>query len=464
MYALRLVTASLFFLSATASATEAPQHLLVEASSTPLFASPQSLTFQEMLVHVYRTSPKIQVERENVRIADEKVSQANAGFRPSVSANADTGRARENVDGQKWIYGEANNLSLDAVQPLFNGFGTIEEKAAAKARVLAARSRLLAVEQTVLLTAIADWLEIGEKEKLLALNAENKQKMMQYADNARHLFQAGEGTKTDIAQSESRMAQAEIRYAMVKAERESAYATLQRDTGLLLEKPIDFPSLPADLPASRQQAVEMAEHNPQIEQLLQENQAATHDVEVAKSSLYPNLSLRASIGEDNAPELGLQRQRNDSITLHLSIPLYQGGGEYSRIREANLRKDKTEMEGQDVAMGVLLNVRTAWNNYDAAKSVISASQKSSEAAMQALAGVQEEHRQGLRSMTDVLQEQLEILGSQITTVQAEKNLRLEAYRLLAAVGKLDEKGLHLEDEPYDTNLHYNEVVPKWVGY
>lgn len=433
------------------------------AATGPLFQPPVIFTFEQMLVHVDNENPRILAERDNVKIADEKVSQANAGFRPTLTANAATGRQRENVDGQNWQYGNANNISLEAIQPLFSGFGTLEQKRAAEARVLAARSHLLAVEQTVLLTAIGDWLELCEKERLLALNNDNLHHMKQFSEGSRQLFSAGDGTRTDVAQAESRVAQAEARYALSLAERDSARSRFESDTGLAAQ-PVDFPPLPQGLPASRIEAGEMAGNNPQVAQLEEEQKAAQHDIKVAESSLYPTLYLRGSVGEDNAPTLGLQRQRDDSITLNLSMPLYQGGGEYSRIREAKLRSDKTLQDNRDAANGILLSARTAWDNYYAAQSVTSSAARAAEAARQALEGVREEQRQGLRTLTEVLDEQSETLSTQVTGTQAQKNVRLEAYRLLAAIGKLNAAGLNIAQTPYDSKPHHDEVVPEWVGF
>ena len=221
--------------------------------------------------------------------------------------------------------------------------------------------------------------------------------------------------------------------------------------------------MPKGLPISLEETEERARGNPQLIQARQEETAALHDIEVSESSLWPNVYLRGSISQEHSPALGLNRLRNDSITLNVTIPLYQGGGEYSRIREAKLAHERSRYDEIDIGRDVLQRARVSWYNYASASSVIVASQHASDASKRALDGVQEEQKQGLRTLTEVLDEQAEWLSAQITEAQAQKTLRVEAYRLLAATGKLTGEYLHLADRSYDPLPHHDDVVPRWAG-
>lgn len=418
--------------------------------------------FEDMLVYVYDNDPRLKAERQRLKIADEQLSQANAGYRPSINANAGVGRQRIKVSPSDWTYGDDLNTSLVATQPLFSGFSTLEGKRAAEARVLAARARLRTVEQNVLFSAIAGWLEIAEKEKMLALTEKNLNRMKEYAAATRERFDAGDSTRTDIAQGESRLAQAEARYAVALADRNSAHDSFERNTGMKATS-LDYPDLPANLPATRTQAEAAASENPQTEQAAQESKASEHDIQVAESSLWPSIFLRGAMGESRSPALGLSRLRNDSITLNASIPLYQSGAEYSRVREARLAREQNRHAEIDTHRDVLEQARIAWNNYVSAQRVIEASQRASVSAMSALNGVREEQKQGLRTLTDVLDEEAEYLNTELTHVQAQKDVRLEAYRLLAATGRLHAESLRLPVEAYDPTVHYDDVRWRWVG-
>lgn len=417
--------------------------------------------FAGMLQKIYAGDPRIDAERSKLKEADEKVSQANAGFRPSLAANLSAGEQREKIGSGGWNSGSATAGSLVATQPLFSGYGTVEQKRAAEARVMAARARLLLVEQEVFFAAISSWLDVCEKERVLELTRQNLESMKQYGSASEERFKAGDGTRTDVAQAESRMAQAEARYAVALADRESARASFERDTGMIASS-CELPALPAGIPASRDEATQTARNNPELLQAEQEEKAAAHDVRAAKSSLWPNIYLRGSMSEERAPSLGLSTLRNDSITLNASIPLYQGGAEYSRVREARLARERSRLRSEDTSREATERAAIAWNGYASATLVIDASKRAMDAAQTALGGVEEEQRQGLRTLTEVLNERLELLSAQITHTQAQKNLRLEAYRLLAATGRLNGQGLKLVGT-YRPEDYHDAVAGRWAG-
>ena len=438
-------------------------HSLAHAeASMPDTTTAAPTRFEEMLTYVYEQHPRLKSERTTVKIADEKVSQANAGFRPNVSINGAAGYQREKISGGNWLDGSASSGSLVVTQPLFNGFGTVEQKRAAEARVLANRAHLLGTEQTVFFTAISDWLDLCEKEKILAVNQQNLTRLRAYSHATGQRFKAGDGTRTDIALADSRYAQAEARYATALAARDSARDSYERDTGLKAEIS-EFPPLPAHVPESRESAETLAGDNPALVQAQQEQDAAEHDIGTAESSLWPKIFLRGSMSDERDPSLGLSSLRNDSLTLNVSIPLYQGGGEYSRVREAKLARQKSRDDSNDIARAIRERAQLSWNNYISAQSVITSSNHAFDASARALSGVQEEQRQGLRTLTEVLDQQSENLAAEITQIQAQKSVRLEAYRLLAATGHLTAEDLALPVEKYDPTLHHDEVAPRWFG-
>jgi TolC family type I secretion outer membrane protein len=432
---------------------------------TSLYAQsppPHLPVFDNMLVQVYQRHPKLESQRDELRILDERVSQANAGYRPNLSANAGFGKQRLKVSGQEWQYGDDRRQSLVATQSLFSGFSTVAQTRAAKERVQAGRAQLLATEQTVFFSAISSWLEVCAKEKILLLNLENMKRIESYRSATQERYKAGDGTTTDIALAESRYGEAESQAALAEAERDAAIAAYERNTDLVAQI-ADFPTPPDELPLSMQEAVDLAKHNPELARADHLQTAAQHDIDSASSSLWPNVSLRGAMDEERSTAFALGKLRNDSVTLNVSIPLYQGGAEYSRIREAKIAREKSRQDALDTAREIVQRAKTSWANFSASIKVIQASKRSSSAAKQALEGITEEHRDGTRTLTEVLDAQSELLSSQITETQAHKNSRLEAYRLMASVGKLTVEGLHLPVASYNPETHYEDTAGRWVG-
>ena len=418
--------------------------------------------FDTMLAQVYERHPSLAAQRDELRILDERVSQANAGYRPNLSANAAYGRQRLKVSQQQWQYGEDQRKGLVATQPLFSGFSTVAQSRAAKERVMAGRAQLLVTEQNVLFAAISSWLDVCAREKILELNRENLVRLKSYVTASKDRYQAGDSTTTDVALAESRYAEAESQLALAEAERDAALAAYERNTGFTAR--IDsFPAPPAELPLTLEQTLDLARRNPELARAAHLQSAAEHDIDSASSSLWPNVTLNAAMNEERSTAFALGKLRNDSMTVNVSIPLYQGGAEYSRIREAKLAREKTRENALDTARETIQRAKTAWANFSASIKVIQASKRSTHSARDALDGINVEHHEGTRTLTEVLDAQSEVLSSQIAETQAHKNSRVEAYRLMASVGKLTAEGLHLPVRTYDPQTHYEDTAGRWIG-
>ena len=161
---------------------------------------------------------------------------------------------------------------------------------------------------------------------------------------------------------------------------------------------------------------------------------------------------------------GSQVLRDDTLTLSLRLPIYQGGAEYARVREAKTQHAAARQDMRDSERRSLERARQAWYNYIGAGEVIRASRRSADASLRALQGVQEEQREGLRTMLDVLDAQAEFLSARLTQLHALRDSRVQAYRLMSATGQLTVQGMGLNVERYDPKVHYDDVALKPIGF
>ena len=456
------VMPTLLFVLPSYADTTPPTPTNTAAASTPvtqqLLPAP---AFEQVLAHVYETDPQLRSERQSVKILDERVAQANAGFRPTLAFTGEIGEARVSQDNQAWRYGEDKNLSLTAIQPLYNG-ATIGQRDAAKSRMMAGRAHLLATEQTIMLSIITAWLDMCEKQKLFDLTQDSMRLTQSVTDATQQRLQAGDSTQTDLAVAESRSADATARYAIASSARDNARTAYTRVSGLPPQI-ADLPTVPLDLPHSSDEAVQLAQNNPVLSQANYELQATDEDIETANGARWPYIYIRGSMSDEHATDLGLERLRTDAITINASVPLYQGGAEYSRVREAKLAHEKSRFDAQNTQRSVTEQAAEAYTNYRTAFAVIDATNQASRSAAKAMSGIDEEHQRGTRTLTEVLDAQMQLLNTQVTEIQAEKNLRLEAFRLLAATGRLTAQGLNLPTTIYDPVPHYDDVATRWIG-
>lgn len=434
---------------------------LLILSPAKLFAETH---FMQVLAYVYQHDPRLAAEREALKALDQQVAVAYSGFRPNAFGEIDYGRRRSEIDDSGYVSGTTRTSSVVIEEQLFNGFGTQAKYDAAKARVEAGRSRLILKEEQVLLEAVSAYLNLAEKQRLLELNFTNKRNIHTQFRGATRRFETGDGTRTEVAQSESRLAEAESSLAAAQADWEKAYVAFERSTGVGADA-IDFPELTGALPATPQEARERALAAPEIALSVNEEETGTHEVDVASASIWPTLSLRGSLGEEEGTTAaGDSTVREQRITLNLRVPLYQGGAEYARVRAAKNNRQRLEYEVRDTERAAAERALQLWYAYQASARIIETSKKSAESAAHALKGVEAERREGLRTLIDVLDAQSELLARQTSQVRAEKNYRQDAYRLLAAIGGLTAEELALNAPSYDPAIHYEDNATSWVGF
>src|ERR1041385_5057966 len=180
-------------------------------------------TLEGALVQAYQNNPSLNSQRASVRATDEGVPQALAGYRPRVTATGSVGTqywdtttrsttgpfiASSNnptpythLSGQMSPYGGG----ITATQTLYNGFQTANRTRQAEGQVQAARATLRVTEQTVLLNAVTAYMNLLRDTAILDLQRRNVEVLQEQLRQTRDRFNVGAVTRTDVAQSESRL-------------------------------------------------------------------------------------------------------------------------------------------------------------------------------------------------------------------------------------------------------------------
>lgn len=452
-----------------------PAASVVDPSITALPSEPESLLppatewekqqeFLSALANLYETQPQLKAQREAQKALDESVNQAISGFRPDVEAGYSVGRNRSNDTNDVWDYRNSQQRSISVTQPVFSGGGTLASFKAARERVKAGRAQLTAVEQQVLYNGVVAYTDWVQKQSVLEVNRHNVDVLQKQLDATQARYDVGELTKTDIAQSQARLASAESGERQAQGDLESSRATFFRIIGFEPPPGLELPPVPV-LPESMQQAIDWAHANEPTLQAARHVEVATDsDINVGVASLLPSASVQgtASRGNDSIPGLG--RGDNDSIRLNLTIPLYQSGAEWSRVRAAKNLAQQAKFTYFDTRAGVTENVTRAWQDYQTVRAVITSNEQAVKAAREALEGIHQETLYGTRTILDMLNTEQDLFNAQLDLIKAKVAEKQQAYRLLAAVGKLTASDLKLDVDLDDPKKHYDDVKYKLIGF
>lgn len=426
----------------------------------------QAETLKEALTAAYRTNPELDAERARLRATDENVSQANAGFRPQISADATTTYDDQKTSPPSGGDGPAypKQMQVQLSQPIFRGFRTIEQVREAEAQVRAGRESLRSVEQDVLTDAVIAFTNVVRDQALVRLNENNVNVLSRELKATLDRFNVGEVTRTDVAQARSRRSGAvsslELARANLKTSRGEYQRVIGYGPGTLQE-----PKVPRErLPKSLEEAVEISfRENPLIIAALYREQSARHTINRIRGELLPEISLDATHRKDYDLAGDADTRTRTTVVGRLSVPLYTGGLVSSRVRQAKHTQVSRLQEIEQFRVQVRAGVITAWSQLQAARAQYAASQTAVEANRIALQGVREEERVGQRTLLDVLNAEQELLNSQVSLVTNQRNEVVSAHQLLAQVGRLTAEELGLGSVVYDPTVNYDEVRRKWFG-
>ena len=455
--------------------------VLAGVALLPLGSPARGETLESALMQAYQNNPTLNSQRASVRATDEGVPQALSGYRPKVTINATGGEqtlsstvvtnpARAPGAPPNYFTQSGHNATYGAgvttTQTLFNGFQTANKTRQAEAQVLAARATLRVSEQTVLLNAVTAYMNLLRDTAILDLQRRNVEVLQEQLRQTRDRFNVGEVTRTDVAQSESRLAAGRSQVLSAEANYKASGATYRQVVGvapgkLLPGTPVDRFS-PRNLPeaigfaSASHPAVVTGQYNVDVAQL---------QVKVAEGALYPTLSVQGNYTKNYFPlgSLNTIESYSASVLGQLSVPLYQGGAEYSAIRQAKETLGQKRLDFDVARDQVRQTVVLSWGQLEAAKANIDATTSQVQAAEIALNGVREEARVGQRTTLDVLNAQQELVNARVALVTAQRDRVVASYTLLAAVGRLAPEVLGLHVPVYSAEVHYQQVRDSWAG-
>lgn len=443
----------------------------------PAGAIADPFTLNEALGVAYETNPQLEAARAGQRATDENVAQADASFRPTINAGGSAGYEKApsvNIGSISSLASlsalqETPTVSyplgaqIQLTQPLFNA-SSYAQLGKAKAQVRAGRAQLVSTEETVLLSAVTAYMDVVRDEATLSLRRNNVAVLQKQRDATQEQFKVGELTRTDVAQSQARLAGAQADLIDAEGQLAISRANFEHAIGRPAETLESEPALPP-LPKEQQGAITRATRlNPYLVAARENVKAADYAVDSATGALMPQLSVNGQYQyAQNNPSYGPGAVHVVTVTGTVTVPIYQGGGEESAVRQAKQLREQAQLTVADTERQVLDATRSAWQAYTSAVATITSNAAQVAANKVAYEGVRREQQVGARTILDVLNAEQELLNSQVALVTSKRNAAVAAYQLLSDMGTLTAKDLALSVRTYDPRDYYDDNAARWFG-
>ena len=419
----------------------------------------QAETLRDALVQTYQTNPTIMGQRAQVRSLDEDVAAARAQTRPRLTGVAGV---NQNLIRSGAAPGRSVNAGVDVSYPLFTGGRLRNAIRAADERVLAGRANLRATEGDIFTEAVAAYMDVIRDRSIVTLNRNQVRVLETNLQATRDRFEVGDLTRTDVAQSEARLALAQSQLATAEGRLEGSEENYRRVIGDLPDELAPPDPLPP-LPRTPDEAVDIAlANNSDLQAIAAQIRAAGRDVSIARSDRLPTVSALSSgdaINYLGTSPTGLGNSATTaSVGVSAQIPIYQGGLVGARVRRAQSVQSQFLERGVEVERLVVANTRAAFASYQAAQEAIESNQVAVNANTLALEGTRAEQTVGTRNVLDVLNAEQELLQSQVALVTARRDAYVAGFQLLNAMGRAEAEDLNLDGGAlYDPVTNYNRV-------
>ncbi len=425
-------------------------------------------TLQEALAEAYEANPTLQAARAQLRATDENVPIQRASALPNLSASAQHTEFIKQNSNSFIAPDRTFSAGLDLTVPIYSGGSVRNGIRAAETRVGAGRADLRGSESTIFNQVVAAYMDVIQNEAIVGLTSSNVEVLSVNLQATSDRFEIGDLTRTDVAQSESRLALARGELRTAQANLLSArerYIQLVGSAPDALQPPPPLPGLPDDV----DEAVSFAlDHNPDLIATKERATAAGYDVRIAGAGRLPTVQVFSGGSyNNNLGTLGSLGSGFEAVQVttaaqagvRATIPIFQGGSVAARQRQAQAQ-EAVALENIVVAeRNTVAQVRSSYASWQAANAIIASTQSAVSAAELSLEGVRAENTVGNRTILEILNAQQELLRTQVDLVAARRNSYVAGFTLLAAMGRAEARDLGLEDDVqlYDPEANYNRV-------
>ena len=399
--------------------------------------TPQLDRLETFLEKTYLSNPSVRAARFELRAIEERLPQAKSHWFPSIS-----------VDGNitsRWYDGDiysTDHLTTKAVggdinEALYRGGRTAAEQKSARNAVAGQGMILQSFIQDMFYDVAAAYMNVTRDQSILDLRQNNYDLLARQLDFANNRFSAGEITKTDVAQSQARLARADADRVSATGDLASSRAEFQRLSGLMLVNP-GVPYLEFPIPDTLDKAHALAEqNNPRILAADYFHESSQHDVEKIFGERLPEIGLFGTWDREYDPYPGqFDEATTSAIGIRAKIDLYKGGATRSRQRQAQAFANQRYMEILESKRLVHEQVSSAWANLQAARAEIRSREAQVEAAQIARDGVKKEEELGNRTILDTLDSDQEYLDARTALAVSRRDEVVATFALARALGLL----------------------------
>ncbi|WP_229519051.1 TolC family outer membrane protein [Massilia rhizosphaerae] len=413
-----------------------------------------AVTLQQAYEAALKNDPTYRMSFYDKEAAKENRILGRSNLLPSVSASfsasrnvADTDTLEKNVIGQKVrVIDHPRYISRSDVvqlrQPILNLEG-IARYRQGKVQAEQGEAAFEASTDEVTVRAVSAYMDVLFADDQVALSEVSRNMYQEMMHVNQRLFEKGEGTKTDMLETQARLDLSEAQLTEAKdnavAARETLAAIIGMDPGPLDHLRDEFHPVTIT-PGTFEDWEKIArEHNPELAAARLAAENARLDISRNRAGHYPRVDFVAAYSRGDAESINTYTQNsvNRTVGLQVNIPIYQGGAINAATRQAAANYAKAQSDVDVRTSKVLVELRKAHSLVVSSVHKIEALEKAVASGKLLMKATEQSIKGGVRINLDLLNAQQQLYTSQRDLAQARYTYLIAVLRLRAAAGTLD---------------------------
>jgi len=306
---------------------------------------------------------------------------------------------------------------------------------------------LYLTQQALMLRTTFAYFEVLLTQDKTALLTAQKTAILSQLEQAKANFEAGTNTSTDVNEAQARYDLVVAQELAAINDHQIAEQAVQAITGEIPQSlaPVNATMKAHALEQGMDKWLEVAAINDLNIQIHQDSvKLAEQAIDYANAGHLPTLDAVASVSDSYASSsyYGFGSDlKSASVGLQLQVPLYQGGGTSSRVRQAVLNKQKAVNDVDIARRQTSQDTQRAYLNLNTSIAQVKAYEQALISSQSQLDSTHVSYDVGLRTSVDVLNAQQQLFSAKRDLLQARTSYLVNIIRLKAASGVIAESDL-----------------------
>lgn len=403
----------------------------------PGAAAPSRVLSWEDCVGLAKTnSAALATARQEVALAEERLREADSLFLPQVSARLSHDLSAE-APGREETH--LYSASVSASQNIFNGNGDRARHSQLQTRVTMARENLRAASVVASHELMQSFQNLLFAYDSAGLSEEISRRRRENVRLVELRFNSGLENRGSLLLAQAYLQQAQLESRQAERDKRLAKAQLTELIGIPADRyeikgavsPLADAIKDGTAPIDYANAASV---HPQYLSAAAEQEASAWDIQVADAVFYPTVDLSASYGAQDR-EFFPDDGRRLSLQLGVNVPIFNGGRDVSRAKQAIIGRVSASQRAEDLRRGLVVELERSFGELQQSQASVELEETFKAASTVRAEIARGKYDNGLLSFEDWDLIENDLINREKSVRRSLHDLNLAAAAWLRALGK-----------------------------